>query len=434
MKRSRSEVSTNGLNGVHQAATESPSHSPELRLLETLLAGPTPSKTAVAKWMQRHLSKAGVLLADPWRTPDAARLLGSFPGGWDALADGGPRRKLVGVSKIAARQAIGIGFLDEQTNHAAETRQRLLQSFDSRAGEEFRPLGRRLLGVSAESIPKSKVPGYVDEESQSATLRRDWTPSGAALAIDYRQFDCRVGLHLAGERIAAGPFATTATKNGRVLEPTGPWETVCPSADDDGEYLELAIPLTGGSFLDRHLFVARAAPIMWMVDVIRGDEPADWRWHSRWSGVAANGLRGDPTHRGQRLLGVKAPAALLPVSAPPDPFAVGGTQVSLKDGVFEFTQQERAKRLVAALAWVWSEQGPLTVNPWRRLTVTQDRRLTPTEEAIAFRVPVGGRNCVFFRALEHPRRFAFLGCQTFDETIIGELNKKGDVVPWMRIE
>jgi len=71
---------------------------------------------------------------------------------------------------------------------------------------------------------------------------------------------------------------------------------------------------------------------------------------------------------------------------------------------------------------------------WRRLTITQDRRLTPTEEAFAFRVSSGGRQCVFFRSLEHERRHAFLGCQTFDETIIGEFDKEGDVVPWMRIE
>jgi len=173
---------------------------------------------------------------------------------------------------------------------------------------------------------------------------------------------------------------------------------------------------------------------VWMIDVIRGDERADWRWSVRWHGAKISGLRGEAAHRGQRLLGMETQAALLPVSSPPDPFSIGGMKVALGDGALEFSQQETAKRLVAAVAWVWSPSGTLSLPPWRRLTITQDGRLTPPEECFAFRVQAGSRQCVFFRALEHPRRHAFLGCQTFDETIIGEFDKKGDVKPWMRIE
>jgi len=431
MKRSRSNPVANGVNGVHHRTAAF--SLPELEQLAALIAEPAPSKTTVIRWMQRHLSKNGVLLADPWRTPEAALLLSSFPGGWDALADAAPRR-VAGVAKIAARQAVGNGFLEGAAPDDA-ARLRLLKSFDTSAGVEFRPLGRRLLGAPADDpVPAAKVPGYVDEESRSAVLRRGWLPDAASLAIDYRQFDCRLALHLAGERIVSGPFVTTVAKNGKVLEPVGNWETICPSADNDGEYLELSIRLADSIFLDRHLFIARAAPIVWIVDVIRGDEPAQWRWQSRWRGAAATGLRGEATHRGQRLLGVKTPTALLPVSAPPDPFALGGLRMSLKTGAFEFVQEDKARRAVIALAFVWSEQGPLAINPWRKLTITQDGRLTPTEEAFAFRVPSAGRQCVFYRSLEHERRHAFLGCQTFDETIIGEFDKDGDVFPWMRIE
>src|SRR5215211_3708327 len=141
MKRSRAKVSANGVNGVHRQTMERSPLGPELRLLESLLAEPSPSKTAVVRWMQQHLSKEGVLLADPWRTPDAASLLGSFPGGWDALAAAAPRRRLEGVSKIAAKQAVGPGFLHDDLSASTEARFRLLQSFDSKAAAEFRPLG-----------------------------------------------------------------------------------------------------------------------------------------------------------------------------------------------------------------------------------------------------------------------------------------------------
>lgn len=432
MSRTRSKPST---NGVHHRTMKAEVVSPELQALAALLAEKSPSKAAVANWMKQHLSKDGVLLADPWRTPDAAMLLGLFPGGWDALTQSGPRRRLDGVSQTAARQALGSGFLHEDAGQFATARRQLLQSFASNMGTEFAPLGRRLLGAPTNEMPpKSKIPGYVDEESQSAVLRRDWAPNSAALAIDYRKFDCRLSLHLAGERIASGSYATNVTQNGRPLQATAKWETICQNADEDCEYLELCVPLTNGVFLDRHLFVGRKAPIIWMVDVIRGKETADWRWHVRWDGVSANGLRGEPNHRGQRVLGPKTQLALLPVSSPTDPFAPGGMRVALKDGAFELSQEQRGARIVGAIAWVWSEKGPLNVEPWRQLTITQDRRTAPTEEAFAFRVSAGGKQCVFFRQLEQSRRYAFIGCQTFDETIIGEFDKNGDVVPWMRIE
>jgi hypothetical protein len=432
MTRTRSKPST---NGVHHRTTKTEVVSPELRILAALLAERLPSKTAVGSWMKRHLSKDGVLLADPWRTPDVAMLLGYFPGGWNTLAGFAPRRRLEGVSRIAAKQAVGSGFLHDDTGHFASIRRQLLQSFSANLIAEFEPLGRRLLGApSNETPPKSKNPGYVDEESRSAVLRRDWTPKSAMLALDYRTFNCRLGLHLSGERIASGSYSTTITQNGRRLETTADWETICKSADEDCEYLELCIPMTSGVFLDRHLFVGRKAPIIWMVDVIRGKETSDWSWKVRWNGVSVDRLRGEANHRGQRLLGPNTQTALLPVSSPTDPFASGGMRVALKDGALELAQEERCRRMVAATAWVWSEKGPLNIQPWRKLTITQDRRLTPTEEAFAFRVASGGKQCVFFRSLEHPRRYAFIGCQTFDETIVGEFDKEGDVVPWMRIE
>jgi hypothetical protein len=388
MKQSRSNAA---VNGVASHSMNGHASLPELDALQSILGESAPSRIAVARWLQRHVSKEGLLLVDPWRTPDAARLLIGF----DHAGDFSLAKKLERVSTAAAKLSAG----------------------------KLQP-----------SSAKIKIAGFVDPQSRSAVLRRSWSADSALLAVDFRKPECRIGLHLGGETIIDGAFATVVSKNGRDLEMIRPWEVVCESADADMEYLELATPIEREVYLDRHLFIARKAPIVWMVDVVRGDERADWRWSVRWHGVKISGLRGEAAHRGQRLLGLETQAALLPVSSPPDPFSLGGMKVALADGALELSQQETVKRLVAAIAWVWSPSGTLTLPPWRRLTITQDGRLTPPEEAFAFRVQAGSRQCVFYRALEHPRRHAFLGCQTFDETIIGEFDKKGDVKPWMRIE
>ena len=58
----------------------------------------------------------------------------------------------------------------------------------------------------------------------------------------------------------------------------------------------------------------------------------------------------------------------------------------------------------------------------------------PMSEGFAARVPVGDRSFVFFRTPLKGRRTAFLGYQSFDECTIGEFTRKGEVVPWMRLE
>jgi hypothetical protein len=388
MKRSRPKASTNGttahaVNG-HSAVT------PELRLLESLLTDSNPSHALIQRWMQRNLSRRGVLLADPLQTPAAAAALQGIHANGDVTF----AKRLHLLSESAAR-----------------------------------------IAPTKVAVPqKAKSFGMVDPQAKCVVLRRSPIPNATMLAVDFRKPECRIALRVAGETVADGAFTTTIDKNGREVPLSAPWEIVCDSADSDMEYLELATSIAKDVYLDRHLLVARKAPILWMVDVLRGDERADWRWSVRWGGFKPTGLRGEAAHRGQRLLGQSIPTALLPVSSPSDPFSKGGMKVAFRDGALELSQEESGKRLVAAAAFVWSETGVLSLPPWRRLTVTNDGRVVPAEEAFAFRVQADSKQCIFFRALERPRRHAFLGCQTFDETIIGELDKKGDVRPWLRIE
>jgi hypothetical protein len=87
--------------------------------------------------------------------------------------------------------------------------------------------------------------------------------------------------------------------------------------------------------------------------------------------------------------------------------------------------------LTMPVAWQWPTTGSAA---WRRLTVTNDGEVVSPSEAFAARTAIDGRNFVYFRSLIRERRLAFIGCQTFDECIIGEFTKKGDVDAWLRIE
>ena len=123
--------------------------------------------------------------------------------------------------------------------------------------------------------------------------------------------------------------------------------------------------------------------------------------------------------------------------------SMGAPDVAVDGEVIEV---DPPRKLVQSYRALWSDdvkrQGTSRVT-WEiepvgdscRLTVTHDRRMVKPDEAQAFRIGVGGRQCVAFRSLKPEFRTAFLGHQTFDECLIGWLNPAArEVEAWLRIE
>jgi len=72
---------------------------------------------------------------------------------------------------------------------------------------------------------------------------------------------------------------------------------------------------------------------------------------------------------------------------------------------------------------------------WRKLTVTEDGRILPGDAAAGFRVKVGEQHLLAYRKLQKTEQpHSVLGYQTFDETVLGQFDKDGDVTPLLLVE
>jgi hypothetical protein len=285
---------------------------------------------------------------------------------------------------------------------------------------------------------EQKEIGFQSETAGFAALRREWAPDAPLCTLDFRRPDCLIDFRLGGQTVLACPWDVRVLRNGKAQSLREGWTSVCWHADEDCEYLELAMPLARGAALERQLLLSRKLPVLLLADSIRSPEAASWRLEWRWtlSGGAARGLEGGLATRAQKVLGPNTASALLPLFLPADPLAPASGKLTMEGSDCVLAVSEgNGKGLAMPIAWQWTTNGAsLASAPWRRLTVTNDGALVGPSEAFAARAAIDGRNFVYFRSTVRERRQAFLGCQTFDECIIGEFTRKGDVKVWLRIE
>lgn len=387
-----------------------------------------PKVVAIADELRKSLFGDGCPRADRWSALDrlidvARRWKSSAKSARDAAAK--HVQKLLGAAATTA----GLTTRRLQADEAKSLASLLAEPF----AKPYRQAAAELWGLRLKGGDKPKKYGQLWKSAAACVLRRDWSPNGAALGVEFGADGDALRLNLGGALVAAGPWRTTIRQSDRELHPTEDWSAACWFADSDGEYLELNRMLTHGVAHVRQIFVARHVPWVLLADSARGGETSDWSLAWEVPTVAATGLQGLVGSRGQRVLGSASEILAAPLSSPMDPMRPGPDRLSIRDGKLRLEHRATGKRTLAALAFTWGADVAASPN-WRVLTVTNDRTLCTPEDALAVRMSAGGKQCVFFHSLDNPVRRAFLGHQTFDETILGVFNAKGDVDPWLRVE
>lgn len=393
------------------------------------------AKEAWRGWMDRHLSPDGFLLADPWRT-DA--VLPALARCWLASESRtvDDEAALGQVIDAVCRMARADGRYWGSPAHPPLSKgyRKFLASFaDEVRSHETRALLKLAAGGTRASgdLPE---PGFQSDEAGIALLRAGWRTSDAALALDFRGPTIRVEWWVLGTRLIVGAWNTRASAEGRAIELPGTWDAICWFAGSDGQYLELRRLIGGGLLLERQFFLPRRLPMLWISDTLRSPrpEPLELAWDLEIP--LARSIRNEGNSRAKSLEGPPAAIRVLPVGGPADPMAPSPMSLDLKDGHLAVTTRADGTRLFMPLVFCWDRAALAPQADWRQLHITNDRRDVPPSEAVAYRVPIAGKQFVFYRALGPARRAAFLGHQTFHECVIGVLNAKGDLDQWTVIE
>jgi len=297
--------------------------------------------------------------------------------------------------------------------------------------------------LSSLSNKKSKyVPETSDhcEWSGVAYFRTDWQRNEPTVAVDYSKPELRLEVWNGPQRLISGAWTSETTLNGKRLEPVGSWDETCWFSDEDVDYLELSIELSGGARLERQILLARDELFLLLSDYVIGD---------RAEGVASGDichkycLPLDPkvvfqpekkTREGFLMAGKKI-ARVLPLALPEwrtDP-RVG--QLNVSKHQLQLTHQLPGKNLACPLLIDLKKSRASKQCTWRQLAVAESLEVQPHDVAVGYRAQCGKDQWLVYRSLAKPANRSVLGQNLSLESLVARfLAPSGEVDELLEIE
>jgi hypothetical protein len=276
-------------------------------------------------------------------------------------------------------------------------------------------------------LPEASVES---EWSTLALLANGWGKSASRVLVDYSKRTLRLEVESEGRTLFSGDWGTETWYAGKQLEPIEDWEQQCWYSDDDLEYFDLMLELSGGARLERQIFLGKEDGFLMTHDILHGPgSPAgEWRHTMQLPFAGGNKFAAEKETRDGILVDSKgAPrATVLPLALAEWRTDPRGGELTMNDGKLQLVQTSRGERMSCP---VWFDLRPRrTAKPrtWRRLTIAESLKVAPSDKAVGYRVQVGDLQWLVYRSLSAPANRTVLGQNTAAEMFIGRFYRTGE--------
>lgn len=295
----------------------------------------------------------------------------------------------------------------------------------------------RMATVSAVRRQTAKPPAIAEPSTNgdgNGLAELECNAQKLRLAVDYRTPHCSIDLHRAGSALLSGMLDFRLKRDGAPVSTATGWEQTCWVSDDDVDYLELEIELTGGMRIQRHFLLAREDEFLFLADAVLGELPARLEYEASLP-LADEIACEDPAetrevrllHRGRRQ------AMVLPLALGEWRSDRHRGNLELQSDALALTQAAYESRSLFAPWFI--DLAPRRLSrpvTWRQLTVVEDRQIQKPDMAVGYRVQVGTRQWLFYRSLAPCGNRTVLGHNLVSEFLAARFNRQG--VPETLIE
>ena len=276
-------------------------------------------------------------------------------------------------------------------------------------------------------------PSLVAEANGVAILRSQLSRESPQITVAFDEPQCRLEL-VANVPLLSGEWRAELSVDGEQFTPSKAWEIVCWHEDEDVVYLELETPLGPDWNLQRHILLAREEGFALLADAVIGEREASISYTSSlplFPGVSLQAER--ETHEAWLVSSTKR-WLTLPLSLPEWRSDRPVGSLAAADGKLTLTTNARRGRSLfqPLLIPLSSFRGKVDYT-WRQLTVGEQLQIQPTDTAAAFRIQVGDRQWVVYRALSRGSR-TFLGRNLTSEFFVGTFHRTGQMDAIMEVE
>lgn len=289
---------------------------------------------------------------------------------------------------------------------------------------------------------KAKEDDAVPESSDNcewagvAYMRTEWERKAPTLAIDYSSPDLQLECWVGPQRLLAGTWTWETTLDGKRLEPVGSWDESCWFSDEDVDYLELSMDLTGGARLERQILLARDEMFLLLADYLidtRGGQLCHRYRLPLQSGVEFESEQ--ETREGFLTTAGKTVARVLPLALPEwrsDP-RVG--QLTENNSRLQLEQERNGQNLAAPLLIDLNSSRAKKPCTWRQLTIAQSLEIQSHDVAVGYRAQCGKDQWLVYRSLTERANRTLLGQNLSNECLVARfLAPEGEIDELLEIE
>ncbi len=295
-------------------------------------------------------------------------------------------------------------------------------------------LGKKAVGKLAADTKSAEGP-YNCEWASLAVMRTGWSTGDAVVAVDYSTPQLRLDVWAGKRRLFGGAVTAETQVDGKPLKANGSWEEVCWFKDKDVDYLELALPLQGGTRLERQILLARRDGFLLIADHVQGAKSAGLE-HALQLPLGPGLLFcGEGETRDALLVDGEPRARLMPLALPEwriDP-RVG--ELSYTGGYVRLVERAAAKTLACPLFVDLRPERAARQSTWRQLTVAEGLQIQPADVAVSYRVQSGDDQWVYYRSQGPRGNRTFMGQNTSSECVVARFKApSGKVDSLLEIE
>jgi hypothetical protein len=308
---------------------------------------------------------------------------------------------------------------------AAEARQTAAQGVAIR--RRRRQNISKLLSRRGDAAWQSDSAGY-------AILRSGWKPADVSLAVDHAAAEVRLQLWAAGQMLLEGAWKVDVRVDGQRRALAADWEVVCWVSDADVVYLELQAPLEGDIKIQRQILLGRNRRYVFLNDVVLGGEQHRIDYHGGLASASACTWQPADQSREVQLVGRNCRALFLPIGLSEWQECRCPGSLAIRGNRLELTMHGQRRSLAAPLFIALDRGKRADAFTWRQLTVAENRRIVPADEAVGYRVQIGRRQYLVYRALVGKRIRTVLGAHTGSEFLVSRITDDGELETQIEIE
>lgn len=277
---------------------------------------------------------------------------------------------------------------------------------------------------------------------QHSAVMSDSQPQSPLLAIDYRSKNPFLAIRCADGSLVAGEWSARVRIDGSQVDGSA-WASSVWTSNAEADYLELYCDLPRGGRIERGILLGRADRFALLYDAVAWPSAATIEIENRIE--LAEGIAFEPTRENTEALLRRtangrasgrsaALARLFPLALPEWSAAACAGDLRAEKRHFVWSLTGRGRALFLPI-WIDLDRGRSRQRlTWRRLTVGEGLRPVPNEVAVGYRLAVGQKQWLIYRALTARGNRTLLGHNLSTETLVARFGSDGEVDPLIEIE